>query len=88
VGGAIEGGDPLADALKPRRLTASTICSTVTWAGSKVTRACLSRKLTSALWTPLSPSRARLTAMGQDPHVIPSTARTTVEVAASATFAS
>src|SRR5712691_1509352 len=30
VGGAVEGGHPLADAGKPRRLTASTICSTVT----------------------------------------------------------
>src|SRR5712691_211066 len=62
-------------------------CSGVTRAGSNVTRASLLRKLTSARWTPGSPSRARLTATGQAPQVIPSTASTTVDCAASTTCA-
>src|SRR6266403_1517404 len=87
AGGAAEGGDPLADARKPRRLTASTICSTVTWAGSKATAASFALRLTSARLTPFSPSRAVLTAMGQLPPVMPSTLSTTVEVMANAVFA-
>jgi hypothetical protein len=84
-----DGAPPFGDALKPSRFTASTICSTVTRAGSNTTTASFAAKLTSARLTPLSPSRTRLTAMGQVPHVIPSTASTTVEVAAaSATFGS
>ena len=59
----------------------------VTRAGSNVTRASLSRKLTSARCTPGSPSRARLTVTGQAPHVIPSTDSTTVDCAASTTCA-
>src|SRR6266446_648798 len=59
----------------------------VTRAGSNVTRASLSRKLTSARCTPGSPSRARLTATGQAPQVIPSTDTTTVDCAASTTCA-
>src|SRR5216683_4515748 len=62
-------------------------CSGVTRAGSNVTRASLLRKLTSACCTPGSPSRARLTATGQAPQVIPSTASTTVDCAASTTCA-
>src|SRR5215475_10468782 len=73
-------------ARKPRRPTAAIICSTVTWAGSKATTASFDLRLTSARFTPFSPSRAFLTATGQAPHVIPSTARTTVEVAAIPTF--
>src|SRR6266852_1273983 len=61
--------------------------SVVTRAGSNVTRASLSRKLTSARCTPGSPSRARLTATGQAPQVIPSTDSTTVDCAASTTCA-
>src|SRR3989442_5228120 len=61
--------------------------SVVTRAGSNVTRAYLSRKLTSARCTPGSPSRARLTATGQAPQVIPSTDSTTVDCAASTTCA-
>jgi hypothetical protein len=69
-------------ARKPRRSTAAIICWTVTWAGSKATTASFALRLTSTRFTPFSPSRAFLTATGQAPHVIPSTARTTVEVAA------
>src|SRR2546422_1786617 len=79
-GGAV----PLTDARKPRRFTASTICSTETCEGSNATAASFDRRLTSARLTPFSPSRAFLTATGQLPHVIPSTVRTTVEVSASA----
>src|SRR5712691_6636142 len=61
--------------------------SVVTRAGSNATRASLSRKLTSARCTPGSPSRARLTATGQAPQVIPSTDNTTVDCAASTTCA-
>ena len=75
---------PLTDARKPRRFTASTICSTETCEGSNATAASFDRRLTSARLTPFSPSRAFLTATGQLPHVIPSTVRTTVEVSASA----
>jgi hypothetical protein len=80
------GGEPLSDARKPRRSTASIIWGTVTCAGSKLTTASFARRLTSARLTPFSPSRAFLTAMGQAPQVIPSTERTTVDVAASETF--
>src|SRR5215467_1674957 len=62
-------------ARKPRRPMAAIICSTVTWAGSKATTASFDLRLTSAPFTPFSPSRAFLTATGQAPHVIPSTAR-------------
>src|SRR5438445_3879269 len=63
-------------------------CSGVTRAGSNVTRASLSRKLTSARRTPGSPSRAPLAATGQAPQVIPSTASTVVvDCAASTTCA-
>jgi len=78
----LAGSAALRDARNPRRFTASISRSAVTWSGSKITRACLSPKLTSALSTPLSPSRARLTTSGQVPHVIPSTVRTTVEAPA------
>ena len=78
---------PLIDAWNPARVTASTICSTVTCSGSNETTASFSRRLTLARFTPFSPSRAFLTAMGHAPHVMPSTARTTVEVDASAVFA-
>src|SRR5712692_3998180 len=62
--------------------------SVVTRAGSNVTRASLSRKLTSARCTPGSPSRARLSATGQAPQVIPSTKSTIVDdCAANATCA-
>jgi len=75
---------PLTDARKPRRFTASTICSTETCEGSNATAASFDRRLTSARLTPFSPSRAFLTATGQAPHVMPSTASTTVEAPASA----
>jgi hypothetical protein len=58
--------------------------STPTLVASNVTRASLSRKLTSARLTPSSPSRARLTARGHVPRVMPSTASTTVVGAARA----
>src|SRR5713101_5789622 len=62
--------------------------SVLTRAGSNVTLASLSRKLTSARCTPGSPSRARLTVTGQAPQVIPSTNSTIVDGgAASATCA-
>ena len=47
--------------------------------------ASLSRKLTSARCTPMSPSRARLTATGQAPQVIPSTESTIVDACAAST---
>ena len=84
--GAADGAS-LMDARKPKPFTVSTICSTLTLAGSNTTTASFARRLTSARSTPFSPSRAFLTATGQAPHVIPSTARTTVEVAAKAAFA-
>jgi hypothetical protein len=40
----------------------------LTCAGSNATRASLSLKLTSARCTPVRPSRARLTAIGQTPQ--------------------
>ncbi len=64
---------PLTDARKPRRFTASTICSTETCEGSNATAASFDRRLTSARLTPFSPSRAFLTATGHLPHVMPST---------------
>src|SRR5712692_4558963 len=76
------GGEPFRDARKPSRSTASSICGTVTCVGSYTTTASFDRRLTSARLTPFSPSRAFFTPTGQAPHVIPSTARTTVEVAA------
>ncbi len=73
--------DAFCAARNPKRLTASTICSTVTRAGSKTTSACFARRLTSARLTPFSPSRAFLTATGHVPHVIPSTKSVTVDAA-------
>ena len=56
-------------------------------AGSNVTTASFALRLTSARLTPFSPSRAFLTATGQAPQVIPSTVRTTVELAANTAWA-
>src|SRR5499433_3330764 len=80
------GGELFSAARNPRRSTVSIICGTVTLAGSNVTTASFALRLTSARLAPFSPSRAFLTATGQAPHVIPSTARTTVEVAADAAW--
>ena len=59
-------------ARNPTFPTAWTISSTVAFPSSKYTIASFSLKLTSAFFTPLSPSRALLTMEGQPPQVMPS----------------
>src|SRR5262245_59308949 len=82
AGGVAERGDSLSAARNPRRSIVSIICGTVTASGSNVTTASFALRLTLARVTPFSPSRAFFTPTGQAPQVIPSTPRTTVEVAA------
>ena len=81
------GGEFFSTARKPRRSTAWIIWGTVTSAGSNLATASFAARLTSARLTPFSPSRAFFTPTGQAPQVIPSTVRTTVEVAATAGYA-
>ncbi len=62
-------------ARNPTFPTARTISSTVAFPSSKYTNASFLLKLTSAFFTPLSPSRALPTMVGQPPQVMPSIRR-------------